>query len=213
MLSATSRSASRAECARDSCLSTSEDALLLKSMMQTPKWADQSKISTLLLLMETCCTTAPQGSACANTAHSAPPPPARKSLLSHISILCNVHAHGMAPRMRPASLNSSRQRSDQQDTKRAHTRGSTEQLGSLSIGSQSWLSQGKLHQSGKIPQTVYAPEGHTLPQQEKKGMFVLSQHSQRIFYGNVQTRGFCETLLWVINQLFLVFKAASSQRW
>lgn len=168
MLSATSRSASRAECARDSCLSTSEDALLLKSVTQTPKWADQPKISTLLLLMETCCTTAPQGSACANTAHSAPPPPAQKSLLSHISILCNVHAHGVAPRMRPASLNPSRQRLDQQATKRAHT-GFHEAAGKPFRGITLMIITG---QTPPVRQDssdcVYAPEAHTLPQQEKK---------------------------------------------
>lgn len=43
------------------------------------------------------------------------------------------------------------------------------------------LSQGKLHQFDQIPETVSATEGHTLPQEEKM-IFVLGQHSQRVFY-------------------------------
>lgn len=43
------------------------------------------------------------------------------------------------------------------------------------------LSQGKLHQSDQIPENVSATEGHTFPQEEKM-IFVLGQHSQRVFY-------------------------------
>lgn len=43
------------------------------------------------------------------------------------------------------------------------------------------LSQGKLHQSDRIPENVSATEGHTLPQEEKM-IFVFGQHSQRVFY-------------------------------
>lgn len=134
------------------------------------------------------------------------PPPARKSLLSHISILCNVHAHGMAPRMRPASLNSSRQRSDQQDTKRAHT-------GFYGAAGKPFHRITILIITGQTPPVrqdssdcVYAPEGHTLPQQEKKGCLCSVNIHRGFFYGNVQTRGSCETLLCVINQLFSCLK-------
>lgn len=132
--------------------------------------------------METCCTTAPQGSACANTAHSAPPPPARKSLLSHISIRCNVHAHGTAPRMRPASLNPSSQRSDQQDTNRAHT-------GFYGAAGKPFHRITIMIITGQTPPVrqdssdcVYAPEGHTLPQQEKKKGCLCSVNIHRGFF-------------------------------
>lgn len=149
------------------------------------------------------------GSSCV---HSAPPPiPGRDFSLSFP--LCVTCAHPRRGSVdAPSVVNSSRHRLDQQDAKTAHTwfyPAAGKPFDGIAIIRSS---KDKLHQSGKIPQTVYTLRGgHTLPQEKKSGIFVLGQRSQNIFfYGNVQTCGVCETLL-CNKPHFFAFQAASSQ--
>lgn len=144
------------------------------------------------------------GSSCV---HSAPPPlPGRHFSLSFpLCVTCARPRRGSVDA--PSVVNSSRHRLDQQDAKTAHTwfyPAAGKPFDGIAIMRSS---KDKLHQSGKIPQTVYTLRGDTPFHRRKKEDYLCSVNVHRIFsFMAMSKRVAFVKRCCAINHIFLCFK-------